>query len=291
MNSIRYGFVIGAFVCRWPFLPVRKIIRQNLDGINYLKVLLLNLKRFSFKFGFIKEDHIWVFDDWSDTYFHWTFDVLVKLQAIRSTTLCTQIALPFFLQRNSYVVESLNFLGYRITFLASKKVYLFKKLYVQMNTNYFSVDPLNGIQKMIFSSVSSSISADRIYISRKYALRRHLSNEEKLMDQLQKFGFREVSLEKMSWKEQVLLFEGAEIVVGMHGAGLSNLVYCKRLRLVVEMLPSKNTNKLYEKLSETLSLPYRSCLLDSNLTDPHTAVVEIRDETIRDILQLIRFQN
>jgi len=61
MQVIR--FVLGALAYRWPFFPVRKIIRQNLDFVNYLKVSILNLKHISWQLKYIKQEHIWVFDD------------------------------------------------------------------------------------------------------------------------------------------------------------------------------------------------------------------------------------
>jgi len=285
MHAIKYGFVAGAFVYRWPFFPIRSVIRQNLDWINYLKISILNLKRFSWRVGFIKETHLWVFDDWSDTYFHWTFDVLVKLRQLKESSSCNQIAVPVFLQQNTYAIESLRFLGYSITLL--EKTYLFKQFVSCANTTYFSQQALQRIRATIFSKLNLPIQAERIYISRKNATRRRLQNEHKFTDELQKLGIKVYNLEELPWQAQVDLFQRAEVVVGMHGAGLSNIMYCSQLKLLVELIPSQATNKLFEQLAATLGFPYAAIILNDQL-DPHTETIEIKDDSINEVLERLK---
>jgi len=288
MHTIRFGFVWGAFVYRWPFFPIRKIIRQNLDFINYLKVSLLNLKRLPWQVRSIQQEHIWVFDDWSETYFHWTFDVLVKLQALRARSLCTQIAIPVSLLKNRYVEESLIHLGYQLTPLKSNTLYFFRCLRAQENIEYFSSQILHELRSTLFSKIELQEAKARIYISRKKANRRKLSNEDLLTDQLLSMGFRIVYMEDLSWKQQVSLFQQAEMVVGMHGAGLSNILYCTQPRLLIELVPSIASNKLFQVLANLLGYPYRSVLLDQANVDPHASTSTIDKESLTEVLTYIK---
>jgi capsular polysaccharide biosynthesis protein len=288
MHTIRFGFVWGVFVYRWPFFPIRKVIRQNLDLINYFKVSLLNLKRLPWRVGYIHKEHLWVFDDWSETYFHWTFDVLVKLQALKAKSLCTQIAIPASLLKNKYVEESLSHLGYQLTPLKSNTLYFFRSLLTQQNVEYFSPQLLHKLRSTLFPKIGLPQEKVRIYISRRKANRRMLNNEDLLTDQLLSHGFNVVCLEDLSWRQQVLLFQQAEMVVGMHGAGLSNILYCTRPRLVIELVPSVASNKLFQVLASLLEYPYYSVLLDKKNLDPHASMLTIDSQSISEVITYIK---
>lgn len=72
----------------------------------------------------------------------------------------------------------------------------------------------------------------RIYVSRRNAIHRRVRNEDEVVDSLRNYGFVEYVLEDMSLEEQISLFSQAEIVVGPHGAGFSNLVFSTNATLI-----------------------------------------------------------
>jgi hypothetical protein len=75
----------------------------------------------------------------------------------------------------------------------------------------------------------------RIYISRAKASRRRLVNEERIWPLLRRVGFERVFMEDLSLAQQVRLMGQAEVVVGPHGAGLTNIVFCPEGTKVVEI--------------------------------------------------------
>ena len=78
----------------------------------------------------------------------------------------------------------------------------------------------------------------RIFVSR--ALRRErrpFMNEDDCADVLARHGFRFVRPETLSFDEETELFASAEIVVGLHGAGLANLLFCPSPGVAVELFP------------------------------------------------------
>lgn len=77
----------------------------------------------------------------------------------------------------------------------------------------------------------------KIYVGRAAGLERSVTNDRELFDQLASRGFTQVDLERLSVAEQALLFNEAEVVVAPHGAGLANLVFGSRLKLVELMHP------------------------------------------------------
>ena len=75
----------------------------------------------------------------------------------------------------------------------------------------------------------------RIFITRPGRRARAVANERELLRALKPLGFERVRLEAMPLLEQVALFQQAECVVGPHGAGLTNLVFCRPGTQVVEI--------------------------------------------------------
>ena len=96
---------------------------------------------------------------------------------------------------------------------------------------------------------NGSIQLNRIYVSRKMAVRRHLSNEDEFMPLLRKHNFRKVYLEKMTLMEQVELFRTASHVIAAHGAGLTNVLFAPAEARILEIRPELSSGQFcFEKL-------------------------------------------
>lgn len=63
----------------------------------------------------------------------------------------------------------------------------------------------------------------------------HRSLQADILAFLLKQGFCPVILEELEIQEEINLFAGAEIVIGNHGSGLSNIVYCSPGTRVIEI--------------------------------------------------------
>ena len=77
--------------------------------------------------------------------------------------------------------------------------------------------------------------ANRVYISRALRPRRPLLNEAECLGALERLGFRAYATETLTLSEERELFANAECVVGLHGAGLANLLLCNPPCGVVEL--------------------------------------------------------
>lgn len=66
----------------------------------------------------------------------------------------------------------------------------------------------------------------RLYISRRKAALRRIVNESEIIPVLEAHGFETVLCEDLSLAEQIGLFAKTTAVIGAHGAGLTNLIYC-----------------------------------------------------------------
>lgn len=88
----------------------------------------------------------------------------------------------------------------------------------------------------------------KIFIGRGDAKHRPLLHEGEILANFRKRGFESVDCGELSLKEQAEVFGAAEIVVGAHGAALTNLVFCRPGTQVVELFSPKYVNPCYRDL-------------------------------------------
>jgi capsular polysaccharide biosynthesis protein len=100
------------------------------------------------------------------------------------------------------------------------------------------------------------IGKKRILISRAKAAFRRIRNEDDVSQWLSDYGFESYQLECMSIQEQAELFARAEIVLGPHGAGFTNLYFAQPNTRVAELFPFGDIRPFYWGLSQALALKY-----------------------------------
>ena len=98
-------------------------------------------------------------------------------------------------------------------------------------------------------------SRQRLYVERRDAAHRRLMKEEDVVSLLLDYGFRPIQAEKMNFLEQVAAFGESEMIVGPHGGGLANMLFCPPRAKVIELSPYLNFD-LYYRLATKLELDY-----------------------------------
>jgi hypothetical protein len=124
------------------------------------------------------------------------------------------------------------------------------------------------------------------------SMRRSVPNLDEIAEALQPIGdVHLIYLEALPFKEQILWFMRADVIVAQHGAALASLIFCRKGTMVIEILPPEtspltivrllknsirmflgmNIHKslkvyktLFQTLSETLGLPYYFILQKNN---------------------------
>ncbi|PRH85008.1 hypothetical protein C5L14_23965 [Labrys okinawensis] len=96
----------------------------------------------------------------------------------------------------------------------------------------------------------------RIFFSRGNSKIRRLLNEDALWDIARGHGFERFEAKGDNHAEQVRLFSQADAVIGVHGAGLGNLAFCRPGTQVIELFPANFTKSTYLWLSRRLGLDY-----------------------------------
>ena len=80
-----------------------------------------------------------------------------------------------------------------------------------------------------------------------------------------KKGFKFYKLSKLTLNETIYLFNRAKIIVGSHGAGFANLVFCKKKTKIYEILPSNEAKRnVYKNISKLLGLKHYKIITRSD---------------------------
>lgn len=116
------------------------------------------------------------------------------------------------------------------------------------------------------SSVTSS--SERIYISRAKAGYRRLFGEAEVISCLQAFGFVSVALEELSLDEQIHLFRNAKTIVGAHGSGFTNIIFCQPGTQIVEFVSPHYFRHYFGAISQQLGLQHYYLVGRSFRCDP-----------------------
>ncbi|MBI2344839.1 glycosyltransferase family 61 protein [Candidatus Dependentiae bacterium] len=125
---------------------------------------------------------------------------------------------------------------------------------------------INYVRKKLLNSLEQknliyNNACKKIFISRKDGnFPRKILNEDEVFALFEAKGFRRYVLSEMSIYEQINLFANADIVVSEHGAGLTNILFCKEKTKIVEIFHSLIDNA-YWMTSQVLGLDYKPYLV------------------------------
>lgn len=92
-----------------------------------------------------------------------------------------------------------------------------------MSTNEWQIEFVRNL--FWDSAVDLSVKPKRLFLQRAEGKRSIVNSDSILTALKEKYGFTFVELESYSVAEAAMLFNSAEIVVGPHGAGFTNIVF------------------------------------------------------------------
>jgi hypothetical protein len=119
-------------------------------------------------------------------------------------------------------------------------------------------------RRLVDAAVSSETAAtDIIYVARTDTSNRVAENEHEVIALLQSESIRVVVPGHLSVSDQINLFHKAGAVIGPHGAGLTNVVFCKPGTILYEFLPSHYLNPCINRLADAGGLNYIADISDS----------------------------
>jgi FkbM family methyltransferase len=110
---------------------------------------------------------------------------------------------------------------------------------------------LERLRDFAAARVRPADGGERVFISRSMAARRRFADEAPVAEALQARGFAVLHLERMDFAAQVAAFAGARTIVGLHGAGLANMVFSPPGATIVEIMGGDPPHPaFFERLAE-----------------------------------------
>ena len=170
-----------------------------------------------------------------------------------------------------------------LTCLTPGKFYYLEKLILptfvtQFGSGYLPAAYLKRLRDE-FLPKRPSKRKNRIYISRSKSAtglkKRHISNEEELFKQLNKFGFECYQLEDYSLEEKIELFYDAETIVGAYGGGLTHILFSEKVNVLELQLMAK-IQPYYYYLSKALGHNYH-ILFNDKLNNRENFSVDVSE--------------
>ena len=101
-------------------------------------------------------------------------------------------------------------------------------------------------------NIISNSPTDLIYVYRNPAGHRSLRNNDEVLAKMTQLGFKAVDPGMLSFEDQVRVFSNARAVVGVHGAGMTNILWCRPGTTVLELYPEKLDDIGYRFLSNLM---------------------------------------
>lgn len=216
--------------------------------LSSFKYFLLYLKSgLKGRIKILSKPTIWFTDNWSNGYFHWMLDALPRLYIALLKHPNANIMLPYQFSNQEYIVSTLNTMGFNpVMFMHKGLLYFFRRLIFQSHlapTGNYHDETVRNMRNAILNKLPkiSKDKGERIYISRAKANRRIILNEKELIPILKQYGFSIIYFEDYNWQQQVAICKHAKIMLGLHGAGLANMLFMPLGSKVIE-LRKKNVN-------------------------------------------------
>jgi hypothetical protein len=216
---------------------------------------------------------------WGDcNYYHYLFDFIQKLEILEGLNISIsefdRVIIPQApFKIHKIICDRLNLRKDQPITLPKHLCYRFNKLTTVslLGGGLVSRPASQKFIKDIFK-VDTPSNYKRIYIKR-VTEKRKLENIEEIEELLKQFNFKTIQPELLN--NPYPIFNNADIVVGEHGAGLSNCVFCKPTTNIVELIPINHINPHFISISKVNNLQYHALLSPYNI-DESMCIGDIR---------------
>lgn len=202
---------------------------------------------------------------WCHNYYHWILEVAPRVMLLRQAGLETDWYVVDC--QSGYQKRALELMGVP----AERCIQPHYGLHVRADRFLRPSFPGLINCQMMAEKISSHVSASadmptsrRIYISRKTAAHRKLTNEHELELCLKTYGFESYSFDRLSFADQVRVMRSADCIVTVHGAALANLIFAQPGTRVIEICPIGRYNTdCFPRLSNKLGHHHLSIMAPS----------------------------
>jgi capsular polysaccharide biosynthesis protein len=190
-----------------------------------------------------------IHDQWTQNYYHWMTQALPRLILAMKTGKSFHLLMP---QDHSFNFhkQTLQALGIdQWTVFGCEKQYLLIEPLMypshDIQIGDYHDDLMRDLARLLRSKSASSYGSKRIFIHRSSRYGRLILNEEEVITAFQTWGFEIINFEKLDFLQQVALAKSASIMAGVHGAGLTNMMFMKPGSKILELTSALRGEQYY----------------------------------------------
>ena len=126
---------------------------------------------------------------------------------------------------------------------------------------------------------------EKIFVNRSASRIRHIINFQELVPILAKFNIAIIDADQMGIAEQINKFSNASFICGIHGAGLSNIIFVKNSTChLLEIFPPDSIPPHYFWLSAELGFSYDAIVGSTEYNNGFTVDIGLLERKFNEIL-------
>lgn len=197
----------------------------------------------------------------SPNYYHWLIDILPRLLQVRQYVANKKLLVPENLK--SFQNRTLELLGYRsddLITVADAECVRVNRLFVASllaQSTFVHPEVPKILRRWFLPHRHPERPARRVFLSRADAASRRLVNEDELLPILGRYGFDYVVIGEMSFEKQVKLFSEVDVMLAVHGAGMTNMVFMPPQGRVIEIGCVQYPASWFKNLALVSRRPYQ----------------------------------
>ncbi len=208
-------------------------------------------------------------------YFHWICDSVLLIEGVREYEKKVGRKIKLIVNDNltQYQREYLEALDYSeedlIFWKDYRKASIRNLVVVKSRRTGTNMDEIvsshgmNWLSKSILSKINvpTQKQSERVFLTRQHESCRRITNFNTIEPILRKYNFQIVNTEGLSVLDQAMLFYNMKVLVAPHGAGLTNMIFSKKLA-IIEMIGNVDNPKdfqwycAYYSMSQALGHKY-----------------------------------
>lgn len=201
------------------------------------------------------------FDNW----YHWLTQTLPAIDHVSRGEAGNRTRILLHPLQRPWQRESFTLLGFSecpLIELDSRHHYHLPRVqyceFVNGRTSFqVSLSALGTYRKLRDAALKPGFTGPKIiYVARTDTKLRKLDNEANIVDALTRAGVTSVVPGQFSLSEQINLFYNADAIIGAHGAGLSNVAFCRPGTIFYEFHPAHYLNPCMARLAQAAELRY-----------------------------------
>lgn len=228
----------------------------------------------------------WILERVYHNHSHWLTAHLPKLRLLQRRGELEHVILPA--ERNPVIDASLGMLGLdpdRFTTYDPTRPLEVDELTV-LGTDRFRPELLQPVRSAIHAAEPADDEPHRrVFISRAKSKGRRLVDEDEVWPLLRDAGFERTFMEDLTFAEQVRLMQETSVLLAPHGAGLTNMMFCRPGTHVVELADLSFPNPNFYALASAMGHAYWVVAAEA-LGDVHPLEKDLRigREPVRTVL-------